>query len=150
MAAITAMKDCATAANSVYSTLAVNDASAAMTKIIELQKPPAHSPAEIAALQTRLNALEKRDGDTLIANALADGKLTPAQKPWAESYFAQNPDGFRLWLNTAPVILPLAKTAAGDSALASTGGAVMTDVDRSISAALGVSEESYKKHNALK
>lgn len=147
--AIAAMRAGVTAANSIYSTLAVNDAAGAMTKVLELQKPPAHSPGDIAAMQSRLAALEKTEGDTLIANAISEGRLTPAQKDWAASYYAQSPEGFRLYLNSAAVIVPLGSAASGASRVTDTGG-VMTDTDRAACVALGVSEDKFKAANGLK
>lgn len=148
LAAITANKEAAVAANSVYSKLAVNDATGAMTKIIELQKPPAHSPQEINGLQARVAALESEKGETVIANAITEGKITPAQKDWAKDYYTQNPQGFLTYLANAVPVVPLASAATGAASVAA-NSAVMTDTDRKICAALGVSEDLYKKTNGL-
>ena len=58
---------------------------------------------EVAALKARL---AERERDELVAAALKDGKITPAQKEWAEKYAVQDPEGFRFFIAKAPQVVP--------------------------------------------
>lgn len=60
---------------------------------------------EIASLKSRL---AERDRDDLVAEAMTAGKITPAQKEWAEAYALNDPEGFRVFIAKAPVVVPVA------------------------------------------
>lgn len=60
--------------------------------------------AEVASLKSRLAA---RDRDDLVAEAMTAGKITPAQKDWADAYALNDPDGFRVFIAKAPSVVPV-------------------------------------------
>jgi len=60
--------------------------------------------SELAALKDRL---AKRDADDLVAAALKAGKITPAQKEWADAYALKDPAGFQVFVEKAAVVVPL-------------------------------------------
>ena len=46
-------------------------------------------------------------GQRAVAEALAAGKISPAQKEWALEYFRQAPDGFATYVARAPKLVPV-------------------------------------------
>lgn len=59
---------------------------------------------EVADLRRRL---AERDRDDLVEAALREGKITPAQKEWAQTYALRDPGGFRLFTAKAPRVVPV-------------------------------------------
>lgn len=96
--------------------------------------------AEVAALKSRLAA---RDRDDLVAAALKEGKITPAQKEWADRYALNDPDGFRVFVAKAPVVVPMA--GIDDRKPAATETASIDDEQRAINRMLGIDDETFKK-----
>ncbi|MEM5787618.1 MAG: phage protease, partial [Syntrophobacteraceae bacterium] len=60
--------------------------------------------AECSELRRKL---AERERDELVSAALKEGKITPAQRDWAEKYSLADPEGFRLFVTKAPRIVPL-------------------------------------------
>lgn len=73
--------------------------------------------------------------------AIADGKVTPANRDWAMAYAKKDPDGFAEFVGKAPVVvkpgsqLPAKKPAAGE---------LDTD-EKALCKQLGITEEAFKK-----
>jgi phage I-like protein len=106
-----------------------------------LKQRPDYSQ-EIAGLKEKLVA---RDRDELVASALKAGKITPAQKEWADAYALSDPEGFRVFLAKAPQVVP---TGTIDLAAApKPKGDVPDDVQLQINKLCGVDEETWKKYN---
>jgi phage I-like protein len=59
--------------------------------------------AEFEALRAQI---AEQTAETLVAKAMSDGKVTPAQKEWAVDYAARDPEGFKLYLSKMPRIVP--------------------------------------------
>lgn len=53
--------------------------------------------------------LTTRDATEVVAKAMADGKVTPEQKEWAQSYAERDVEGFKLFVAKAPVVVPMTK-----------------------------------------
>lgn len=105
------------------------------------QRPGADVLREIAALKAKLAA---RDRDELVASAIAAGKITPAQKEWAEKYALGDPEGFKLFIAKAPQVVPV----GGLPLPTSTGGAKgIEEAQLEINKMMGISDEVWKKHN---
>ncbi len=104
------------------------------------QRPDAPVIQEVAMLKAKLAA---RDRDELVAAALKDGKITPAQKEWAEKYALDDPEGFKLFVARAPQVVPVGgpKPAGGTARHGLDGNQLH------INKLLGVSEEEFKKYN---
>ncbi len=67
-------------------------------------------PEEIQALKDKL---AKRDADELVAAAMKAGKITPAQKDWADQYALKDPAGFAVFVDKAAAVVPLKSAPAG-------------------------------------
>ncbi len=97
---------------------------------------------ELASLKRRL---AERDRDEMVNAALEAGKITPAQRDWAEAYALHDPEGFRLFTAKAPQVVPI-----GEINLLSDGrsGAVAPagDIQMHINKLMGIGEESWKKY----
>lgn len=99
--------------NSIFADLNVTDGPAARAAIMKLQKPPAFSDSEVAAMQNRLAALEGERMAVMVNDAITAGKLAPAQKDWALNYGKQDPKGFEAYLANAQQIVPVADSGTG-------------------------------------
>ncbi|MCL4514142.1 MAG: phage protease, partial [Firmicutes bacterium] len=110
-------------------------------KIIALKNPSGHvSVEEFNALKQKL-ALKERDD--LVALALKQGKVAPAQKAWAEEYAMKDPAGFTAFLAHAPQVVPVTEVAGG--APPAGGGGKIDEAQLLINKQLGISEEDFKK-----
>lgn len=67
---------------------------------------------ELKNLQQQNAAREATDAVTL---ALKAGKITPAQKEWANSYAVADPQGFASFVDKAPQVVPLGEINLGDT-----------------------------------
>ena len=67
--------------------------------------------AEIASLRESHDEMkrrmEERERDDRVAAAMKAGKITPAQKEWADGYALSDPAGFDAFVAKAPVVVPL-------------------------------------------
>lgn len=110
-------------------------------KIIALKNPSGYVKAEeFKALQEKI-AMQERD--ELVQTALKSGKVAPAQKEWAEQYALKDQEGFKSFLEHAPAVVPVGSEVAGGSVKRTT---VTDDMQISINKALGIDEETFKKH----
>lgn len=103
-----------------------------------------HEQAE--ELSARLLTLEeelgrKRAGE-LVARAMRQGKVTAAQKDWAEQYASADPEGFSAFVAKAPVIVHTGEMAAGERP---GEGDSPDEVQRAVNQALGVSDDAFRK-----
>jgi len=58
--------------------------------------------------------LAERDRDTVVANAIHAGKVTPAQKEWADKYALADPEGFVTFVEAQPVVVDLTEKGGGN------------------------------------
>lgn len=109
-------------------------------RILALKNPSGYVRIEeFKALQDKL---AQRERDELVARALAEGKITPAQKEWAEAYALKDQEGFKAFLAQAPQVVPLSPAPGGGKP----PGAGLDDVQVMVNKLLGVSEEDFKKY----
>lgn len=80
-------------------------------KIQQLQNGGPAVAVELAALK---QSLAKKDADAAVAEALNDGKITAAQKEWAETYALKDPEGFRGFCDKATPVVPMGKISYKD------------------------------------
>jgi phage I-like protein len=98
-------------------------------------RPDADLAAEVAALKQR--ELDRETND-LIAVALKDGRLAPAQEASARQFAADNFSAFKGWLAAAPVVVPLKDLGlAGNKERAGAGGINFTPKQIAICEAWG-------------
>ena len=100
-----------------------------------------------SALQRRGAELEKQaasqKAEELVGLAMKDGKLSPAQKEWAVAYALSDPKGFAKFVEKAPVVVPMGKTAFAADEWKQDG------VDWKILKNQGVTEEDLKKYGGM-
>ena len=106
-----------------------------------LKQRPDYSQ-EIATLKQKLAARER---DELVAAALKAGKITPAQKEWADAYALNDAEGFKVFVAKAPQVVPIDKL--DPAANPKPKGAVPDDVQLEINKMCGVDDETWKKYN---
>lgn len=90
------------------------------------------------------NKIAQRDRDSLVELAMKKGKITPAQKDWAEEYALEDPEGFKVFIDKAPVVVPVDDE---DDTTIIKNGKKVNDVQAIVNKNLGVDEESFNKHN---
>ena len=100
-----------------------------------------------SVLQRRGAGLEKQaasqKAEELVGLAMKDGKLSPAQKEWAVAYALSDPKGFAKFVEKAPVVVPMGKTAFAADERKQDG------VDWRILKNQGVTEEDLKKYGGM-
>jgi len=100
-----------------------------------------------AALAAELDTYRQKERDALLAGALADGLLTPAETGWAKDYLSKDAAGFAVMLGVrAPVVVPGATQTGGRAPAGAGGGAALSDSDVQAAALLGQSAEFFSKH----
>lgn len=133
-------EDTVPVANSVILTLLGLDADAktedAATAIMTLKA--ANGNNEMLALKEEL---EKRNAEDMVQMALKAGKITAAQKEWAAAYALSDKEGFKSFVDKAPVVVPQGKMELKDSPA---GG--KQDYDMEILKNCGISEEEVEKY----
>jgi len=87
------------------------DASASTSEVVGTihalaQNKDAVSPEEFRTMKQKI---AERDRDDLVAMAMSQGKITPAQKDWADEYALKDPAGFKVYVAKAAVVVPLDK-----------------------------------------
>lgn len=116
--------------------------SEAKATILALKQPGSGVSAE--EFNKLKEDLAKRNRDELVAFAMKEGKITAAQKGWAEEYALTDPEGFKMFVNKAPQVVPMDKMPGG-------GDRKEGDADEAqklVNKALGISDETFKKHNS--
>lgn len=109
-------------------------------KIIALKDPSNFvSKDDFKKLQDKLVSKEK---DEVVTAALKAGKITPAQKEWAEAYALKDMDGFKKFIEGAPQVVPYEKIELKDTKPKSTE---LDETDLAVCKQLGISTEEYKK-----
>lgn len=110
-----------------------------VTSIMSLKAGDAGIVAEVRELKKEL---EEKNADEFVKLALKEGKISAAQKEWAKTYALSDKEGFKQFLDKAPVVVPQGKMALTD---APTAG-VQTAYDMEILKNCGISEEDAKKY----
>lgn len=109
------------------------------TSIMALKTGTPDTQAELLALKQRM---QERDADEEVQKALKAGKITAAQSGWAKSYALKDMDGFKGFVEKAPVVVPPGKLELKDAPAAPGSD----EVDVAILKNMGVSMEDVKKY----
>ncbi|MBE3574549.1 MAG: hypothetical protein IMW99_03705 [Firmicutes bacterium] len=114
--------------------------SEAKAKVLALKNPSGYVRAE--EFKTLQDKLAQKERDELVAEALRSGKVAPAQKSWAETYALKDPEGFRTYLASAPVVVPVqpAPKEAEEPARQPDEAQLL------VNKMLGISPDSWKKY----
>lgn len=108
--------------------------------IMALKTGTPDTQAELLALKQRM---QERDADDEVQKALKAGKITAAQTGWAKSYALKDMDGFKGFVEKAPVVVPPGKLELKDAPAAPGSD----EVDVAILKNMGVSMEDVKKYD---
>lgn len=84
----------------------------------------------------------EKDRDELVQIAMKQGKITPAQKDWAEQYALEDPKGFKAFVSKAPVVVPV----DDDDETNITNKEKVNDLQAIVNKNLGLDEETFKKY----
>ena len=101
------------------------------------------SVEEFKALKEKL---AERDRDDLVIQAQKEGKIAPTQNDWAREYALRDPEGFKMFITKAPVVVPVGDIT-GIKILKK--GEMIDEVQAAINKMLGLDEATFKKHNAV-
>jgi phage I-like protein len=101
------------------------------------------NPAEFQVMKQRLAAIET---EKIVTLAMSEGKITAAQREWAEKYATDDPEGFKLFTEKAPVIVTMKQVAAGNGP-EKKPEKVITEEDKAVMGQMGVTEEEFRKYN---
>ena len=100
--------------------------------------------AESEKLGERVKTLEttlaERDRDDAVKAAMEAGKLSPAQKEWADDYALRDPSGFVKFIEKAPKVVELGEKGGGGEPTIE-----LTEAEIAIGKKMGVSEEELIK-----
>lgn len=98
---------------------------------------------ENSKLETRVTTLEtqlaERDRDNRVSKAIVAGKITPAQKEWADQYALSDPSGFDAFVAGAPVVVDLSEKGHGKDGETEVE---LTEADIKMAEQMGVSREA--------
>ncbi len=107
--------------------------------IMALKAGSPDTQAELIALKQRM---QERDAEEAVQMALKTGKITAVQTEWAKSYALKDMEGFKNFVDKAPVVVPQGKLNLKD--------APVRDADEEVDAAIlknmGISAEDVKKY----
>lgn len=97
-------------------------------------------------LSVSLQAAQKKDGERVVDQLIADGKLAPAQKEWAVSYHSRDAAGFQQFASGLPVIIQPGAHAQGEGRA---GGSTreLTAEEKAVCSNLGITPEEFIKNH---
>ena len=104
--------------------------------------------SEFRSVSSRLKALE--DGQTkdkateAVEAAMKAGKVTPKNKDWALGYASKDLEGFKAFVEGAPVIVTPGQHGPGYAPPAAAGQ--LGEADLAVCSRMGLDPEEYKKH----
>lgn len=103
--------------------------------------------AQIASLSAEVAASRQEKTAALVAGALSDGRITPAEEGWARSYAEKDVDGFQAMLAARTPIVSLGASQTGGAAPSGsgTGAAALSATDLAVCQQFGLSEADYRK-----
>lgn len=110
--------------------------------IMALKNPSGYVPiSEFKALKERL---DKKDSDELVTKALKDGKISAAQKAWADEYALKDPKGFQKFVEKAPQVVPVGEIDFTDGK--QRGAQKQDEVSMTVCKMLGISDDDLQKY----
>lgn len=103
---------------------------------------------QIGALTTLVNSLKDslatRDAAEAVALAMKEGKITPAQKDWADEYAKRDLAGFKVFVSKASVVVPMNQHVDDDKG---NREAVLDDVQIAVNKQMGIDQATWDKYN---
>jgi len=105
------------------------------------------SHTQVADLATQVSQLQaslaEKDAGDLVAMAMKDGKITPAQKEWADEYAKRDPEGFKVFVAKAPVVVVMGKVITPEKP----GEGSLDETQLAVNKQMGLDDETFKKYN---
>jgi phage I-like protein len=96
---------------------------------------------------TALSGLRKEmavsSARSLVEEAKATHKVSPAMEEWAQGYAEKDPEGFKAWMSASAPVVPAGPQTPEGTPPSGTGS--LTDTDRAVCAQLGITETDYIK-----
>lgn len=108
--------------------------------IMALKSGENDTKKELLALKARM---QEKDADEEVQNALKSGKITAAQKEWAKEYALKDLEGFKGFVEKAPVVVPKGKLELQDPPAPDYQ---VDEVSAAILKNCGISAEDVKKY----
>lgn len=109
--------------------------------IMALKNPANFVPVtEFNKLKDRL---DKKDSEELVTKALKAGKISAAQKEWAEEYALKDPEGFKKFVEKAPQAVPMGELEMEDT---KRNDGRLEETTMAVCKMLGVSKEDVEKY----
>ncbi|MGD0278111.1 MAG: phage protease [Smithella sp.] len=103
------------------------------------------SHAQVGTLAQELADIKKtlsaKDAAEVVALAMKEGKITPAQKEWADKYAESDLEGFKVFVAKAPVVVVMGRVITGE---APAEGA-LDESQTAVNKMMGVDLETFKK-----
>lgn len=99
------------------------------------------SPTLAAEVNVLKETLAKREASDAVSLALKEGKISAAQKEWAETYALKDLEGFKSFCEKAAVVVPTGKMVLKDSQKAPSG-----EVDMAVLKNMGLTKEDLEKY----
>lgn len=106
--------------------------------IMSLKQSP-----EIVELKALKERLDKQDADQLVNEGLKTGKITAAQKAWAEAYALKDREGFKNYLDLAPQTVPMGEINTSTETKKTVG------LDPIALKNMGISKEDIEKYGGV-
>ncbi|MCK9195447.1 MAG: phage protease [Syntrophales bacterium] len=94
---------------------------------------------EVAQLKEQMGANAATE---LVALAMKEGKITPAQKEWAGEYAKRDIEGFKVFVAKAPVVVVMGKVVGNEKP----AEGALDETQAMINKQCGVDAETYKKY----
>lgn len=95
---------------------------------------------EVKDLKERLEGKEATD---VVAMAMKAGKITPAQKEWADEYAKRDLEGFKVFVAKAPTVVVMGKVVGEDK----TNEDGIDETQVRVNRMMGIDSETFKKYN---
>lgn len=94
-------------------------------------------------LKAMKDAMAVKDATDAVAVAMKDGKITPAQKPWADEYAQRDIEGFKVFVAKAPVVVVMGKVVGEEKP----AEGALDEVQLAVNKQMGIDTETFKKYN---
>lgn len=100
---------------------------------------------EFLALKKEIADLKQKQLTDQVYASIAEGKLLPAQKDWALTYAASDPEGFRQFVSNSRTVVNMGSIIPGAARAA--GGPPLSPEQERMNTLLGISREVHNRHN---
>jgi phage I-like protein len=87
--------------------------------------------------------LKNTQAESLVTTAMREGKVTPAQRPWALDFAGRDPEGFLTFAAKAPAAISIGVMEK----IAFKHSSAVDETQERVNRLTGVSRELFKKHN---